>query len=67
MCGSSKHRAVDCPEKKDSKKKSTAGDEPTEKEVELANSALLEGHGDEQPERRQSPQNVQKKRKVINF
>jgi zinc finger CCHC domain-containing protein 9 len=66
MCGSAQHRAVDCPEKKEPKK-SAAKDEPTEREVALANSAFLEGHGDEQPERKESPQKVEKKRKVVKF
>ena len=51
-CGSTKHRAADCPEKKKQTKKD---DEPPDREEEQAtsNEALLHGHGDEQPERKQ--------------
>ena len=69
-CGSTKHRATDCPEK--AKKRNQKEDnEPTEEEQAMANESLLHGHGDEQPERKQeSPTTkpaVQKKRRVVKF
>jgi hypothetical protein len=51
---------VDCPEKKEPKR--SAKEEPTEGEVALANEAFLEGHGDQQPERKDQASKVQKKR-----
>ena len=66
-CGSTKHRANDCPEqKKRSKQRDKA--EPTEHEEAMANEVLLHGKGDEQPERKEEAPEVQeKKRRVVKF
>ena len=64
-CGSTKHFAVDCPERKESNL--SIKEEPTEEEVAFANEAFLEGHGDEQPERKNRAPKVHKKRRVVNF
>jgi len=66
-CGSTKHRATDCPEKKKSKQ---TKEEPNEEEEARANEALLHGQGDEQLERKEkaTPKVVEpKKRRVVKF
>lgn len=67
-CGSTKHRANDCPDKKKTSKNSD-NDEPTEEEEAMANEALLYGQGDEQPEqKREADTKVPtKKRRVVKF
>jgi Zinc knuckle len=65
-CGSTKHFAVDCPKTKESNLLRTK-EEPTEEEVALANQVFLEGHGDEQPERKNQAPKVHKKRRVVKF
>lgn len=66
-CGSTKHRATDCPEKNKSSK-SSASNEPTEEEEAKANEALLHGQGDEQPERQDDKKQApKKKRRVVKF
>jgi zinc finger CCHC domain-containing protein 9 len=67
-CGSTKHRASDCLEKKQSEPKRS--DEPTEEELAMANEALLHGQGDEQLERKFEPKAkpaVQQKRRIVKF
>ena len=66
-CGSTKHRANDCPEKKTPKHKSHHSKEPTEEEEARANEALLNGQGDEQPEQKREAKVVHKKRRVVKF
>lgn len=68
-CGSTKHRANDCPEKK--KKQGTDNTQATEEQEALANEALLHGQGDEQPVAEQREEEtkpkVQKKRRLVKF
>ena len=67
-CGSTKHRATECPEKQ---KRTKNDDEPNEEEQAMANESLLHGHGDELPEpKKESPTTkptIQKKRRVVKF